>query len=271
MTKEIQPSYGSYGLGWLDRILVAGANKIGSNWNWFCFKTALGLRKLVTFKRNHIIDAEVMGMKLRLYPHENLADRFILFTPKLYDTDEFEFLSKTLKPDSVFVDIGANAGFYSLWAAKNINSGGKIIAIEPNPKTFKILTENILLNDKQDCIETLQLGVADKDGEFILKITPRNLGGATIIEDVDSNESVKIKCSPLSSILAQQGVDKVDVIKIDTEGADEMILGSFFAQADSSLYPDSIIVETGCSDILANAGYSLSKKTKAENCIYQRN
>ena len=270
MTNEIQPSYGRYELKWFDKILVAGANKIGSNWNWFCFKTAIGLRKLVTFKRNHIIDAEVMGMKLRLYPHENLADRFILFTPKLYDTEEFEFLSKILKPDSVFVDIGANVGFYSLWAARSINSDGRIIAIEPNPKTFQILTENIRLNNKPDYIETLQTGVADKDGEFVLKITPRNLGGATIIEEVDSNESVKIKCSPLVSILAQQGVKKIDVIKIDTEGADEMILGSFFAQAQTSLYPGTVIVETGCSDILSEAGYSLAKTTKADNRIYQR-
>ena len=54
----------------------------------------------------------------------------------------FHTLDKLLAPGMTFVDIGANIGTHSLFAAKRIGEAGKVIAFEPDPGTFDLLTAN---------------------------------------------------------------------------------------------------------------------------------
>ena len=260
--------YGTYSLKAYDRILLKTAQKLKKN--SFNFRLALALRNLVMYKKNYIIDADVMGMKCRFYPHDNLADRFILFTPKFYDTFEFDMLSKILSSDSVFIDIGANVGFYSLWASKFITNSGKIIAIEPNPKIFDRLIENISLNQKGDTITALQVGVADIEGEFTLRIiNQKNLGASTILESDYERESITISCRPLISILRDEKVNKIDVLKIDIEGAEHLALNKFFQDSPQSLFPKILIMETDEIVPLPDFGYELIKRTEANNSIWE--
>jgi FkbM family methyltransferase len=270
MTNEYNKSmpYGTYSLKGYDRSLFETAQKLKKN--WFNFKLALALRNLVTYRKNYIIDADVMGMKCRFYPHDNLADRFILFMPKFYDPCEFYMLSKILSSESVFIDIGANVGFYSLWASKFITNSGKIIAIEPNPKIFERLIDNISFNQKEDTITALQVGVADRVGEFTLRIiNKKNLGASTILESNDEPESIAILCRPLISILRDEKVNAIDVLKIDIEGAEHIVLNTFFQNAPQSLFPKILIIETDENVPLADFGYKLVKRTEANNSIWE--
>jgi len=270
MTNEYNKSmpYGTYSLKGYDRILLEAAQKLKKN--HFNFRLALALRKLVTYKRNYIIDADVMGMKCRFYPHDNLADRFILFMPKFYDPCEFDMLSKILSSNSVFIDIGANVGFYSLWASKFITNDGKIIAIEPNPKIFERLIENISLNQKEDTITALQVGVADTEGKSTLRIiNQKNLGGSTILESDYECESITISCRPLISILRDEKVNKIDVLKIDIEGAEYLALNKFFQDSPQSLFPKILIIETDEVVPLRDFGYKVVKRTEANNSIWE--
>ncbi|MBA7621021.1 hypothetical protein ES703_28378 [subsurface metagenome] len=270
MTNEYNKSmpYGTYSLKGYDRILFETTQKLKKN--WFNFKLALALRHLVMYRKNYIIDADVMGMKCRFYPHDNLADRFILFMPKFYDPCEFDMLPKILSSDSVFIDIGANVGFYSLWASKSITNSGKILAIEPNPKIFERLIENISLNQKGDTITALQVGVADAEGQFALRIVnQKNLGASTILESDYECESIAISCRPLISILRDEKVDKIDVLKIDIEGAEHLALNTFFQDSPQSLFPKILIIETDETVPLADFGYKFVKITEAENSIWE--
>lgn len=225
------------------------------------------LRKLVLLNTLKVIDGETFGIKARFYPLDNLADRLFLFLPKIFETEEFIFLKKHLAPDSIFIDVGANSGFYSLIASQIITDQGKIIAFEPNPIMIDRFRLNISLNQKEDIIEVMPIGLADRETEFELAMDFKNLGGSTIIA-TNRKHKIKIKCIPLLHAL-QPKVSRIDFLKIDIEGADVMVMKAFFDSAPKSLFPRFIIIETDDGLDMESLGYRAIAHTPAHNTIFQ--
>ena len=77
---------------------------------------------------------------------------------------ELSLLPNLLSKGHVFVDIGSNVGAYALSAAKIVGKKGKIIAIEPFPKIFSDLNDNILLNGMEDIIISRNFCIDAKTG-----------------------------------------------------------------------------------------------------------
>ncbi|MEQ8424557.1 MAG: FkbM family methyltransferase [Cyclobacteriaceae bacterium] len=233
--------------------------------NKFNFKLALVLRKLVLQNKVQVVDAAPLGIKIRFYPLDNLNDRLILFMPKFFDEQELGIMESSLKEDSVFIDIGANAGYYSLLAAKKIESG-KIISFEPNPVMADRMKMNMVFNNAGSNIELFEFGLADREGEFDLHLDPTNLGASSMVLPERGIKAIKIKCYPLHWVLKTR-VDRIDILKIDIEGADAMVMRSFFAEAPKEMHPRIIFIETDEGLDLENIGYK--KIGKGKNAIYK--
>jgi len=112
---------------------------------------AKGLRRLVIrFAGDRGFDTELWGMRLRLHPRWNGCEKAVLFTPQLYDVIERAALKQAVKTVTerafVFIDIGANAGLYSLYVAAETCDTARIIAIEPQPRMIERLTFNTKVN-----------------------------------------------------------------------------------------------------------------------------
>ena len=264
---DTRSPFGTYRLTGVDHALYTLAQ--GFRRGWVRFKLGLAFRKLV-LKNKRIVDADPLGIRCRFYPHENLGDRFVLFTPGYYEHEERELLPRLLRSDSTFVDIGANAGFYSLFAAKYIDGPkGRILAFEPNPVMFDRFTLNISFNGLESRIEALPIGLADREGEFDLSYDPRQLGGASMAVDEGPNH-VKVPCRPLLDVLREKEVSAVSVLKIDVEGFEANILNPFFAAAPRSLFPEHIIIESTKGINWAALGYRFQKRTHAHNSVFSR-
>jgi len=259
--------FGTYRLTGVDHALYEMAQGFGRG--WLRFKLGLAFRKLV-LKHKRIVDADPLGIRCRFYPHENLGDRFVLFTPAYYEHEERELLPRILRSDSTFVDIGANTGFYSLFAAKFIDEPkGRILAFEPNPVMFGRLEQNISFNGLASRIEALSIGLADREGEFDLSYDPRQLGGASMAGD-GGPMHVTVPCRPLLDVLREKEVSAVSVLKIDVEGFEANVLNPFFAAAPRSLFPQHVIIESAEGIDWAGLGYRFLKRTHAHNSIYRR-
>ncbi len=129
----------------------------------------------------------------------------------LYEYEEMSFLSHHLEPNNLFVDVGANIGAYSILAASN---GSKVISIEPIPSTFEILKKNILLNNFQDLVELLNIGVDSK--KKILKFTNDKGAMNHVLKYEDKKKnSINVNSNSLDNILSGR-IPKF--IKIDVEG-----------------------------------------------------
>jgi FkbM family methyltransferase len=259
-------NFGHYSLTGYRKRLLAITQSLSTR--YLSQRLGFFLRKLVLLNTLKVIDGETFGIRARFYPLDNLADRLFLFLPNLFETDEFVFLKKNLKPDSIFIDIGANSGFYSLIASKIINEKGKIIAFEPNPVMINRLRMNIALNAKDEIIQVMPIGLADREMEFDLALDPTNLGGSTIIK-TNREHLVRIKCVPLYDAL-RDNVQRIDFLKIDIEGADVLVMNEFFKSAPRSLYPKIVIIETDDGLDMETLGYKAIGNTKAHNTIYQQ-
>ena len=236
--------------------------------NKLLFKFSLVLRKLALQNKVRIVDAEILGIKARFYPLDNVGDRFALFIPKYYEADEFELMASTLKKDSTFIDIGANTGVYSLMAAKNISKDGNIVAFEPNPVMAQRVELNAEFSGAKDKIKVLEIGVANEEKEFSLGLQDANLGGASIVKEFDQG-SIKVKCRPLLSVVEELDIKKIDLLKIDIEEAEPLAMNPFFENAPRELFPKMVFIESDKNIPFKELGYRFVKRTRAHNSIYE--
>lgn len=245
MTSDTGCHYGSKRPGAVFRALVAGAQRAPRN--------ALGrhlahaLRSMVIACASLPLDLEVGLIRMRCHFRDNHSEKKFVFTPWRYDTEELELLLQKLSPDGTFVDIGANVGIYTLTAALHLDRGGRIVAVEPNPEMFRRLQFNVAAtragNARWPTIHLLPLGISDVTGHFDLHLEGDNLGGSSIIDQGQGGHSIRIECRPLATVLQDCGIERIDVLKIDIEGAEDRALLPYLEQAPSSALPRSIIIE----------------------------
>ena len=135
-----------------------------------------------------------------------------------------------LKPDSVVIDIGANIGMFSLYAAKS--GARKVYAFEPNLEAYTTLCKNIRDNSLSDIIVPFQLAVSNTDNDWVYipkHSSPLNRTNVSVKEK-DLDQFDKVKTISWSSIVAQNNLDQIELLKMDCEGAEYDIL---FSIADS--------------------------------------
>jgi FkbM family methyltransferase len=131
-------------------------------------------------------------------------------------------LQELLQPGMVFVDIGANIGVMTLHAAVRVAPNGKVHSFEPTPRTFQILRDNIQVNGllESGLIELHCAAVSDVVGEAKLSVYCDDSGHNTLFGSA-SDSRVAVNTVTLDSVLAHT---RVDLVKIDAEGAEPLIL-----------------------------------------------
>jgi FkbM family methyltransferase len=134
----------------------------------------------------------------------------------------------TPKIGDVVVDIGAHIGRYSIISSKRVGHNGKVIAIEAHPHNFEILNRNIKLNKLTNMI-TLNHAAYSKETKIKLYTRGQQAGHTiynTIITDRAKKEDgfVDINANTLDNLLQQNGINEVNWIKIDVEGAEFEVL-----------------------------------------------
>jgi len=159
-------------------------------------------------------------------PRKGTDDFYMFYIPREREL----LLHLVMHKGEIFVDVGANVGYYSLKIAKEYSSEGvTIIAIEAHPGNYNALSKNIELNNFR-CITAINKAVSDHKGIVTLyeRVDPRNrirsefysLSNSFIHESNfvrPEGGSLEIECDTLDNIL---GEHRVDVMKIDIEGAE---------------------------------------------------
>jgi FkbM family methyltransferase len=148
-----------------------------------------------------------------------------LFWTGFHEFRELLFLHDFLKPEMVVLDVGANIGEYTLFAAKRVASG-RVLSFEPVPSIRKELEENILLNHFQN-ITVLSYGLSDQPGQFPIFMMgeDENEGQATFFSDAGSTQnSVLADLKVLDTEWPTFQLARLDFIKMDIEGSELMAL-----------------------------------------------
>ena len=158
-----------------------------------------------------------LRIKYRKYTADELIIKEIL-TKQSYPFERF-----VLKNGSIIIDVGAHIGCFTLILAKMVKDV-KVFSFEPQSDNYRILKRNVRLN-KLGNVCVFKKGLS-KDGKGRkLYLSPSNTG-AHSISVIASNKYSIIDCIALEDVLFNNGITKVDLLKLDCEGAEYEILYS---------------------------------------------
>lgn len=135
-----------------------------------------------------------------------------------YERSTIRLLKQRARPDGLAIDVGANIGSHAIPMAKAMRTG-RVLAFEPNPLVFPRLIANLALNP--DCnVDARAMAIGNRIGQvelFIPSPDAGNLGQASLVENSNFNK-VGVPCTTLDSLLEDEKLGTVDVLKIDVEG-----------------------------------------------------
>jgi FkbM family methyltransferase len=259
VTLDVDSPWGTYRPNFWPRLIVEAARHTFLNHGTF--------RRVLSRWLNRLhpgpLDYTVWGSPLRLYPQENVSDRKALFRPHRFDPRELAKLRSAVRPDGriTFVDIGANAGFYSLFLLSHA-SNPTILAFEPHPVIFRRLQHN-LRSFPQRGLHLFPFALGDAEGVATLQLA----GGSSHIGE--GSNGVEVRVRKLTDVLSEQGIARIDVLKIDVEGYEDYVLEPFFAEAPKDLWPRHMIIEHlsrsgwryDCIGAARNLGYRVTATT----------
>jgi FkbM family methyltransferase len=134
-----------------------------------------------------------------------------------------------VKPGDVIVDIGAHLGGFSVPCGMQSSSdaGGKVIAYEPCPANFALLSENIARNCPGK-VNAIPMAIFKHRCKLMLQLDPNHSTGHGLFGARTSNRATEVECVGLSDVIAHAG-GTIDVLKLDAEGAEYDFL---FGHAD---------------------------------------
>jgi FkbM family methyltransferase len=172
-----------------------------------------------------------------------------------FESDKQDQICREIRPNTVFYDIGANVGFYSLLASMLVGQG-RVFAFEPLPVNIRFLKTHLALNQIQN-VEVLELAVCDHVGESsFLQEETRSMG------HLQGEGGLRVRTTTLDSLVQANKIDPPQCIKMDIEGTELLALRGA-SQTFQRYHPLLFLATHGrevheaCCQLLESWGYRL--------------
>lgn len=152
-----------------------------------------------------------------------------------YEPLTVDLFAAVLRPGATFVDVGANHGYFTVLAAKLVGSAGRVEAFEPNPTVADALARVLALNDLSGQVAVHRVALSDREGhaDFYPSVSPVNDGlSSLLVSDaalehgvLRRDRTVRVPTETFDAFAERVGLGRVDLLKIDVEGAEALVLG----------------------------------------------
>lgn len=190
----------------------------------------------------------------------DLVQRYIFFFG-CWEPEISEYISSALGRDDVFIDIGANIGYYSLLAANRVGQIGKVYSIEASPSIFSKLCDNVRRNSA-DNIVLFNFAVCEEHKMVpIFLHESDNCGATTTIPKIAAKRSATLEGHvegfPLGDIIPHEDIRRARIIKIDVEGGEWFVLSGLRDLLPALSDSTEILVEVNAA-ALAYSGVGLA-------------
>ena len=194
------------------------------------YSPSWGLRRVVWQRivdpyfqgRHQFVARTVVGCKIG-GDTEDMIQRYVYFFG-IWEPNLTHWVGWRLKEGDVFVDIGANIGYYTLLASRLVGKTGRVIAIEVSPTTFRQLTKNVQRSGAAN-IELLNIAVSDVLGKLKVYRAPSgNIGKTGVFQRDGFMYEAEVEAAPLSKLISPGTMRRVRLIKIDVEGSEGAVI-----------------------------------------------
>ena len=186
--------------------------------------------------------SKAMKKKIRVIVHQNVELK--LFVPdELNDWRAITFASKepetlawidTFENSSVFWDVGANIGLYSIYAAQKKSC--KVVAIEPSIFNLEILAKNIALNKAERLVTIFPIALTNQNSQGLFSMSSDEVGGALSTfgkeygydgKKLDFKFQFQGIGMRMDNAVDLWGLDQPDYVKVDVDGIEHLVLEGF--------------------------------------------
>jgi len=177
----------------------------------------------------------------------NGTDRVLISTrcrniAEIYEPQVWRSIMAEVREGDVVADVGAFIGLYTVALANRIGPTGALFSFEPDEYNFEMLTEHVKLNHLGEQVKLIAGAVGSRDGQ--LDFTSNGSESHVSVNsgaNGDGKGSPVVTCHTLDNVFADR---RLDVLKIDVEGYEEMVLrGAASLLADSARKPRAIFLE----------------------------
>jgi len=201
-----------------------------ARWTWhYLHPRAIRWRHIKRkFPDRPIVTALGKSLKVRIYPHDVIGRE--IYVHGIFEKAEVRFVTGFLKRGMVFLDLGANCGQYTLLGAQCVGETGKVHSFEPSSRMFAELEFNVTLNGLSDRCVLNNVALSDTEGVARLSKYEAgyevygSLGSQNRHPDSVGLEYEDVKTITLDSYVTTHDVGRIDLMKIDIEGAELLAL-----------------------------------------------
>lgn len=176
---------------------------------------------IISFILGDVVTTVTLRSGIRISGPDNTVLQSVpIFGWKVYNPHKLH-----IEPDDIVVDIGANIGVFTLFAA--CKTRNKIYAYEPFPENFEILNRNIQANNITNVV-TMKAAATDEIGSAKLLINESSDGHRLINHSIEGElqKYIQVPTVTLQSIIDDNNLEHIDFLKIDCEGSEGSILTS---------------------------------------------
>lgn len=163
--------------------------------------------------RRGVRTASVFGLPMVL-DLSDMIQRWVFLG--CYEQRETAIIKRVLTRGGVFVDAGANIGWFTALAATIVGNNGIVLAFEPSPYAYDLLSSTVA-----GCanVRAFRCGLSDHDGEIGLFVPPETYAGhdPSMVEYCADMTPITVPVRRLDAVLEELGISRVDLIKIDVE------------------------------------------------------
>jgi FkbM family methyltransferase len=214
--------------------MINPLKNLGSKWKFL--KSQYGFRRapmltairLVSWlarcslRRAAIINLRRWDVRMFLQPEWRGFGKYVFALRENYE-QELVSLEKFLSSGSVFIDVGANMGIYTLVASRLVGRAGSVIAFEPSVQSFPLLKQNIALNDLTNVL-ALPVALSHETGRATLYHGPDPVCNSLGKHPSWHSDAEEVSTDSLDNVVKRTSLNRLDLIKIDVEGAEELVL-----------------------------------------------
>lgn len=175
-----------------------------------------------------LLDLRVLCEATLINGNKMIVDPYDTVGGEIYRNGQFEaetvaFLTEQLKEGMHFIDIGANIGQYTLLASSIVGQTGKVYSVEAVPDIYTLLNKNISSNNLRNVI-SYNVALSNLEGFTSFHLGHYGNSGAGSLKPTinTGGREIKVKTSTLDNLFYD--LNKIDVMKIDVEGAELLVL-----------------------------------------------
>jgi FkbM family methyltransferase len=174
------------------------------------------------WQRHEFVATTIFGSKLEGDTRDILQQYVYYFG--VWEPHLTKWIARRIRRGDIFVDVGANVGYFTLLAATLVGQSGTVVAVEPSPRLFAMLRKGILRNRVKN-VRALNLAVLDHSGTVPLyRGTEHHSGLTTTRAERGLDLECEVEAAPLMAILLPEELENARLVKIDVEGAEWAVI-----------------------------------------------